>query len=142
MIIGHNDVRACDARPAGKPTECFYCKQQMGWQHKPGCVILQKSVVIRMTIEVVVDVPRDWGKDNVEFKYNESSWCGSNMIEDLANWHERLEAEGAEVRERTGDTTSSGICLCGNLDVDYLRDATEEDHRELPVLIDPKDLEP
>lgn len=142
MIIGHNDVRPGDNRPAGKPDECFYCNQKMGWQHKPGCVILQKSVVIRVTLQVVVDVPRDWKKDNIESKYNDSSWCASSFVGDLERWRERVDAIGEENAKAQGLYGSLGQCLCPVFEADFVRDATEDDHREMPVLIDPKDLEP
>lgn len=33
-------VRIDDARPAGRPDECFYCRSDMGAIHKDECVII------------------------------------------------------------------------------------------------------
>ena len=141
MNIGSDIVKPADARPAGKPDECFYCKRPMGAAHKTGCVIVGRTVVIRVTMEVVVDVPRDWDKDSVEFKYNGSSWCASNFIGDLAAWDERVDAAAEKEREHTGLPYAESICLCQNFEAEFVREATEEDHRTMPVLVDPKDLD-
>lgn len=62
-------------RPAGPPDRCFYCDMPMGQEHKEGCVIRQRTVVIRYQIDLVVAVPEDWNPDMINFRYNESTWC-------------------------------------------------------------------
>ncbi len=76
-------VRPGDNRPAGKPDECFYCRQPMGSLHLGQCPIPSKKVKVRVTIEYDIEVPIFWDKDNIEFARNESSWCASNLIQEL-----------------------------------------------------------
>ena len=102
-------------RPAGKPDECFYCGAKVGEQHKPNCVIRKKTIVTRMTIDFVDSVPENWDKDVIDFHYNDSSWCASNILnrlEERSNFH----------------------CLCDVASFEYLRDATEEDEENWGVV--------
>ena len=109
------DVGAYSVRPAGKPDECFYCGAKIGEQHKPNCVIRKKTIVSRLTIDFVDSVPENWDKDVIDFHYNDSSWCASNILN-------RLE-------ER-----SNFRCLCDVASFEYLRDATEEDEEKWGVV--------
>lgn len=81
------------ARPAGKPDECFYCQQKIGSAHKGDCVLIRKRVTVRMTVEYDIEVPAAWGKDEIEFQRNESSWCATNAIKELSNQFDTDEAE-------------------------------------------------
>lgn len=54
----------------------------------------RKKVVVRATIEYVVDVPGDWGAEQVEFWLNESSRCASNTIREISNQFERAADRG------------------------------------------------
>ena len=36
-------------RPAGRPDECFYCRQKVGEPHGQKCVIVNKLVEMRVT---------------------------------------------------------------------------------------------
>lgn len=140
MMIGSDIVKPADARPSGKPGECFYCQMPISALHKPDCVIVSKSVVVKITMEVVIDVPRDWGASNVNFKLNKSSWCASNIIEDLHDWKERSDTEGERRVMEQGFFGSMAQCLCQTFEGEFVRDATKEDHHALPVLIDPKNI--
>ena len=102
-------------RPAGKPDECFYCEAKVGEQHKPNCVIREKTIVTRMTIDFVDSVPESWDEDLIDFHYNDSSWCATNVLhrlEERSNFH----------------------CLCDVASFEYLRDATEEDEENWGVV--------
>ena len=55
-------------RPVGKPDRCLYCDSKIGDQHKEDCVIRSKTVVINFNIEMVVDIPEYWTKENIEFR--------------------------------------------------------------------------
>lgn len=91
-------------RPAGKPDECFYCCQKVGQPHNTNCVIVGKKVKIRMIFEVEVEIPHHWTKEDIEFRYNESSWCADNAIKLL--------------QEQIADEES---CLCSCFkDVEYI----------------------
>lgn len=102
-------------RPAGELTECFYCHQPIGSEHKSDCVLRQKTVLIQATIRMVVAVPEDWNGDNIEFKYNEGSWCSSNIISDLQQFE---------------DNKNNSGCLCPWVRVGYMREATEDEEAE------------
>lgn len=110
-----------DERPARRDGTCFYCHAPIGGTHKEGCVIRQRTVVVRVALDVVISVPADWDKKMVEFARNEGSWCSDNMLRELGEW-----ANNREV--------NNGHCTCGNMEVMYLRDATVKDHEMLPDL--------
>lgn len=106
-------------RPAGSPDKCFYCQSPKG-QHTAECVCVQRTVVIEMKIRLVVDVPEDWTVDNIEFKYNGSSHCLSNVFDQIAGELEYL------------DNKEEGIChICHRAEAHYVREATALDHEEL-----------
>ena len=96
-------------RPAGNPNECFYCHAKVGEQHKKDCVIRSRTVNLDVTMHIVMDVPEDWNEGQIDFHYNMSSWCASNLLTYLDH------------RE------DSGRCLCNIIDVKYVGEATEED---------------
>lgn len=96
-------------RPAGNPNECFYCHAKVGEQHKKDCVIRSRTVNLDVTMHIVMDVPEDWDEGQIDFHYNMSSWCASNLLTYL------------DYRE------DSGRCLCNITDVKYVGEATEED---------------
>ena len=102
-------------RPSGNPDECYYCGAKVGEQHKPNCVIRKKTIVTRMTIDFVDSVPENWDKDVIDFHYNDSSWCASNILN--------------RIEER-----SNFRCLCDVASFEYLRDATEEDEEKWGVV--------
>lgn len=77
-------VKPEDERPVSKGSgACTYCQEKIGQPHKWECVIPQKWVTVRMTITMPMQFPRSWDKDNIEFKLNESSWCASNIVDEL-----------------------------------------------------------
>ncbi len=79
-------VDPCDSgiRPAGKPDECFYCRQKVGSAHARDCVIVTKRVRMRAVIEFETDeFPHHWGKQQIEFHHNEGTWCSDNFLDDL-----------------------------------------------------------
>lgn len=92
-------------RPASPVDECFYCHQPVGGYHDSECVLIQRKVTVRMTIEYDVSVPAKWGKEDIEFHRNESSWCSTNAI--------------GELEEITKDG-----CLCDKTNFAYLREAS------------------
>jgi hypothetical protein len=96
-------------RPAGQPDRCFYCERLVGMEHKPGCVLRTRSVVMRYEYTVVIDVPQDWAMDDIESHRNNSTWCADNSVEDVA----------AMMRDDG--------CLCDGFRATYVREATAED---------------
>lgn len=96
-------------RPNGSPDHCFYCGEPRGADHKPDCVIRSRTVVAQVTIEYVHTVPEFWTQDEIEFFLCDSSWCASNVLDELR-----------QIADRGG-------CLCGQSAFEYLREATTED---------------
>lgn len=76
-------VKKSDLRPAGDGEHCFYCGASVGEEHKKECVMREKTVTIRFSIDLVTLVPEDWDKNMIDFRYNESSWCANNLIDEL-----------------------------------------------------------
>lgn len=95
-------------RPAGPPDECFYCQVKVGGEHKPGCVLRQRTVVLRYSYDVVIAVPADWDKRMVEFHRNDSSWCADNSLPEL-NRH------------------AQSSCWCPQFTASFVREATAVD---------------
>lgn len=71
------------ARPAGNKGECFYCQHEVGDFHHPTCVLVKKKVKVRAVIEYEIEVPAHWTREQIEFHRNLSSWCSSNMLNEL-----------------------------------------------------------
>jgi hypothetical protein len=124
-LVGTDIVKREDERPARRDGTCFYCCQAIGAAHKLDCVIVSKSVVIRLSVDVVIDVPRTWGSETIEFAKNESSACIDGLLVTLGEW-----------AAKDDHTPGTCACACGAASVEFLRDATPEDHAALPDLID------
>lgn len=95
-------------RPAGKPDECFYCKQKVGERHKSDCATVVKKVLLKVTVILEEEVPYHWGEEMINFRYNESSWCADNLRNMLDETIEKLNNKGG--------------CLCPYTEIEYLRD--------------------
>ena len=85
MIIesSHRVTPENGPRPAGRPDECFYCGQPLGALHKDDCVLFKKTIRVRAIVEYVIAIPAEWDKEMFEFHRNESSWCGTNGLEEI-----------------------------------------------------------
>lgn len=105
-------------RPAGPPDACFYCAQKVGELHTGGCVIRERTVVIRYTVEIVVREPEDWDSGRVEFAHNESSRCQSNLAAELVALNAMPDK-----------------CLCHAGKVEFVREATADDEETYGVFV-------
>lgn len=103
-------VDAEDARPAGKPNECFYCNRKLFDEHTFDCVIPSRMVRLRVTIEYEAEVPRSWDSGTIEFVKKEKG-CLSNTLLDIQKYSDRLQKE------------HPNICTIEHPDVDYLGEA-------------------
>jgi hypothetical protein len=112
-------VKDTGERPAGKPGFCFYCRKPTSEPHEKDCVIPKRSVVLRMEVEMVVDVPDHWTPENIEFHRNDGTWCTSNAFQELARATDKPNAN----------------CGCSCSKFTFLREATKEDHEKLVVTI-------
>jgi hypothetical protein len=74
-------------RSAGEPDACFYCQMSVGDNHIFGCVITwrSKKVKLEAIIEFEQDVPEHWTDENILFRYNEGTWCASNLVDIFAD---------------------------------------------------------
>lgn len=95
-------------RPAGKTGECFYCQAKRGDDHRQGCVIRTRTVMVRVSFNLIREVPEDWEQSMVEFHMNESSSCKDNLLDEIQAQSERIGCacgfgEGEFVREATTD---------------------------------------
>jgi len=98
-----NIVIADNVRPAGKPGECFYCYEKLGEPHKNGCVTIQKSVEVAITITGIIEVPVTWDANMIEFHMNRPNNCINNQLDYI---------EG------------NAMCFCGRAVGKYLRDVS------------------
>lgn len=46
----------------------------------------RKIKTIQWTINLPMDFPEDWDDSMIEFHLNESSWCCSNLIDELEKY--------------------------------------------------------
>lgn len=85
MIIELSDFDVTEnaMRPASDKRECFYCHQGIGAKHQAHCVLIRKTVKVRVVVEYEVDMPSSWDAQQIEFHRNEGSWCADNMIGEL-----------------------------------------------------------
>lgn len=115
MIKESHPVVQADVRPARPDGTCFYCRAPLGTEHFFGCVIRNRTVVVDVTLRLVRRVPEDWDAGSVEFHLNDSSWCASNIIDEL----------------KSVDTDSH--CLCGQFSAVFVREATAKDEQDLGI---------
>jgi hypothetical protein len=84
-------------RPASDKKRCFYCQQAIGQEHKPDCVLIVKTVTVRMTVEYDIRVPHLWTKELIEYGRNKGTWCANNALDELREMSKH-----------------SCLCFCGN----------------------------
>jgi hypothetical protein len=72
-------------RPAGQPDECFYCNRKVGQLHEDGCVITWKDKTVKLVavIEIEKSVPEHYNREDIMYKYNEGTWCASNLQDEF-----------------------------------------------------------
>lgn len=104
-------------RPAGAQDKCFYCNQLLGTLHKDECVIRERTIVIRMTVEYVITIPESWTPEQIENHRNHGSWCAINAIAEL-------------------DRISEHNCLCEDSRFEYVREATAQDEEHFHVYVE------
>lgn len=66
-----------------KPGICYYCENKIGETHKDDCIVIRKLVKIRFIIDLIIDEPLTHSNEEIEFRYNEGSWCADNFIDIL-----------------------------------------------------------
>lgn len=101
--------------PVTRALNCVHCARRTGEEHAPDCVIRRKTVVVRVTVEMVRAVPESWDGDSIEFAMNEGSWCSDNIVTELR-----------QILDRAPPNTCT---LCRATTAEFVREATEEDER-------------
>lgn len=93
--------------------DCLYCEGKLGEEHGFNCVCRKRTVVVRLEIEYVIEVPESWTPEYIDFHRNKSSWCCDNGIDEIN-----------EMINRAGDN----ICAtCNKSKYFYVREATKKD---------------
>lgn len=104
-------------RPLGPPDRCFYCNATLGEQHGETCVIRNRTVLVRATVEYVVSVPEHWDAEAIEFQRNDGSWCADNLIAELQS------------------IVASERCLCPLTRFEFVREASIGDEAESGLFV-------
>ena len=107
-------------RPNGKPDECFYCQAKVATEHKEGCVIRLRTVVVQRIITMVISEPEAFEESTINFKY-EGTHCADNLVSDLEEVQKRMEV--------------AGRCMCGMVEQKYIREATRQDEEEHQLFV-------
>ncbi len=79
-----------------------------------------KKVVIELTVKMIIEVPKDWDEDSINFYLNESSHC--------------LEAEVFQLAREVGfdEEKNPSLCsICHRAKGIYIQDANEENIENL-----------
>lgn len=108
-----------DERPAREDGTCFYCNAPIGEEHKKGCVLRQRTIVVEVKVNMVRVVPEDWDEDQINYSMNRGSLCFTNVLHEIN-----------ELSERCDD------CLCKHAEGKYIREATPEDEDKCKLHIE------
>ncbi len=108
-VVTLKDTRSGYEGAIGTPDKCLYCKAATGGPHNEDCVCIQRPVKVRMTLDLVLTIPRGWTKEMAEFHWNDSSSCMDNIYDQIQR---HIDAHG---------------CLCGIAEVEFIEDATLEE---------------
>lgn len=110
----------------GYPDSCAYCRNKPGEPHKPDCHVPDRTVVVEFTTRMVIEVPRVWDENMINFHMNESSAC-------MSRWVEQLFLETNQ---------SPNLCtICFRSEMKYLHEAYETDHTSLHYLTEEQRIE-
>lgn len=99
-------------RPASNSEHCFYCRQELGEEHLDTCVLINKKVRVRMTIEYDIQVPASWDEFDILSHRNEGSWCADNAAHELVQ----------SIEERRDNDEG---CFCNDVVYDYIGNESE-----------------
>ena len=101
-IVAAEDVN----KVMGPPGTCFYCQEPVGSPHGRECVTVTRTIRVRYSFELEVEVPHFWDKDEIEAHRNDSSWCASNAVDEMRKY-------------------AGGRCLCEIFEAQYLDEVTD-----------------
>ncbi len=128
------------AFPGAPSDACFYCREKLGAEHAHTCVHRTKTVLVEIVVKVVREVPEHWDERFINFRYNESSWCSDNDIEEIAKLYEHYMKVRETALVADGALLDSNIdCFCGRVHVNYVQEATAEDEAEFTLTPMPRE---
>lgn len=108
-----NEVTIEDTRSKkgehGTSDKCFYCTAKVGKPHDENCIVPERPVKIRLTMDLIVPFPISWCEHAIDHMLHDDEFC---MIDFMGDIERHLEA---------------GLCLCDFTKTEYLREATIED---------------
>lgn len=113
------EVNEEGVRPAGPPDACFYCGKKKGAEHGHDCVIRKRTVVTRITLDLVQLVPEGWEEEQINFYLNDPVWCLENLREEI---------------ERA--LSNKHACSCKIMEGKYQREAEEEDEENFKIFVE------
>lgn len=121
-IVGDESIR-----PVSRDKNvCTYCREPRGNTHKSDCVMRQRTIVVRLTVEYVKTTVESWDEEMINFSANEGTRCIDNSIHELnarsEKWEEWMNTSPRPDRDYTGIR-----CFCGHASEVYVREATEHD---------------
>lgn len=122
-LAGSLIVTEYDSRGKQKGNRCFYCPSPIGSEHDPKCVCRKKIVMVRMVAEFPIAEVESSGKHFLEFRWNDSSSCCSNIVDNLC----RLVPIPDGDDEMDPDYNPTTGCLCRWIHSYFVRDATIDD---------------
>lgn len=124
-------------RPAGASNACFYCKRVVGQLHDFECPIVQKRIEMRVfglqfCGRWETRVPFYWDEDRTLFRFNESTFCASSLLDelppgDVLTWTE----PNADPMRELAEVSKSNGCLCQVLSFDRVRVIDETPQRDV-----------
>lgn len=106
----HVSVDDDGIRKAGPDDACLYCRSKIGEKHKANCVIVTRTVKVRYSYEIEIQVPHSWSADDIEFHRNESSWCSANSISELNDYIAKLKNKSGQLND----------CMCEQFYCEYV----------------------
>ncbi len=81
-----------------------------------------KRVLCRFVIEMPVSVPVDWDKEAVEFRYNEGTWCASNLPDMLLEAFPPNKERWGHPSNVPEDWDKEPGCFCEQCTCEYIRE--------------------
>jgi len=93
------------------PDSCVACGASIGTEHKEMCPVRSRTVVLKIVVELVDDVPEHWDTDLINDYY--SSECGTAQV--------------SRAIKTAAIMGKGGNCLCGFVTSTYIREATSDE---------------
>lgn len=130
-------------RSAGKPDECFYCQKKVGDFHGLECVVVTRKLWLQATINlkegtIVADFytrgPAFWDNENIDYHYNDSSWCCNNLLEEYTVLSTTFESEEAARKALSDIRDKEDQCICWDTHITLL-DKSVEIYHERPIKV-------